>query len=710
MKTNGLQNIEKSSRSHLFLIYAALVFVTAAAFEPVRKNDFIRLYDDGKYVTDNQAIKGGLNLESIRWAVSTPHYFMWHPLTSLSYVLEYQLFGLNPFWYHLTNLLLHTASVILLFWVLKRMTGALWPSAFVAAVFAFHPLQVESVAWIAERKSVLSGFFWLLTIAAYVRYVQLTSVGRYIIVLIVFCLSAMTKPTVVTLPFALLLLDYWPLRRFGWLYKRSEKDFYEQIAVAQSSVHRLIIEKIPLFIISILLSVITYLSQQSGNVINSEERFPLDIRIANAFVSYIRYIGKLIYPTGLAVFYPHPGRNLPNWQPAISFLLLVIISILVVWQIRRRPYLAVGWFWYLGILVPVIGLVQAGGQAMADRYTYIPLIGIYMMIAWIGGEVLERWRSLRIYAALLAGLIFCALLVATRTQVGYWQNDETLFSHAVKVTKNNHLAHYNLAKSFESKGQYDKAIENYKQVVQITPSDYETYNNMGAAFLTQGQFDQAVVSYSQSLKIKPDYAIAIYNLGLAKLKQGKYAEAVAQFTRALVITPNSPEAYNELGNAYTGLGKYDLAIKNYEKAIKLKPDYITAIYNAGMATLKQNKYDKTIEYFRKALEQNPDSVIVLNSLAWILATAEDSRFQNPTDAVKYAEKACKLINYNDAAYLDTLAAACASAGIFDQAVQTAEKAFKLAEVNEQEKLANEIQEHLKVYKAKQPWLEHTHGP
>jgi tetratricopeptide (TPR) repeat protein len=700
MKTNGLQNIEKPSRSHLFLIYAALVFITAAAFEPVRKNDFIRLYDDGTYVTNNQNIKDGVSIKSIYWAFTTLYAANWHPLTWLSHILDCEFFGLNSSWHHLTNLLFHIANVLLLFYIFYKMTGAIWRSVFVAAVFAIHPLRVESVAWVAERKDVLSSFFWMLTLAIYIWYSAKPCLKRYLFVAISFCLGLMCKPMLVTLPLVLLLMDFWPLRRF-----RINAD-----EPPIRSIFKLTAEKIPLIVLSAVSSVITFIAQQKGGAMKYAETWPLDTRLVNAMLSYMGYIVKMFYPSSLSVFYPLFSRKESGLQPTISFLLLVIISGLVVWQIRRRPYLAVGWFWYLGTLVPVIGLVHFGGQAMADRYTYIPLIGIYMMIAWIGGEVLERWRSLRIYAALLAGLIFCALLVATRTQVGYWQNDETLFSHAVKVTKNNHLAHYNLAKSFESKGQYDKAIENYKQVVQITPSDYETYNNMGAAFLTQGQFDQAVVSYSQSLKIKPDYAIAIYNLGLAKLKQGKYAEAVAQFTRALVITPNSPEAYNELGNAYTGLGKYDLAIKNYEKAIKLKPDYITAIYNAGMATLKQNKYDKTIEYFRKALEQNPDSVIVLNSLAWILATAEDSRFQNPTDAVKYAEKACKLINYNDAAYLDTLAAACASAGIFDQAVQTAEKAFKLAEVNEQEKLANEIQEHLKVYKAKQPWLEHTHGP
>lgn len=635
--------ISSHRRSRIFLICVALVLMTAAAFAPVCKNDFIRLYDDGKYVTDNPHIKDGINLKTIRWVFSTPHYFMWHPLTTLSYVLEYQLFGLTPFWYHLTNLVLHAASALLLFWVLQRMTGAVWPSAFVAAVFALHPIQVESVAWIAERKNVLNGFFWLLTIAFYVRYVQCPGIGRYAIVLFVFGLSAMTKPTVVTLPFALLLLDYWPLRRFGWVYKRNRQDMSQHKLAAAcqpvSSPQRLIIEKIPLFIISILLSIVTYLAQQSGNVIQQEQRFPLYARLLNAIVSYIRYVGHLIYPIGFAVFYPHPGRNIPVWQPTVSFLLLAIVTVAVLRQIRRRPYLAAGWFWYVGTLVPVIGLVQAGGQATADRYAYIPLIGISIMIAWAAGEVLEKWGRLKIWAVILAGLLFFALLTVTRTQVGYWQNDETLFSHAVKVTQNNHLAHYNLAKVMEGKGEYGQAIENYKIVVEIHPDDYEAYNNMGAMFLKQGQFDQAVISYEKSLKIKPDYLIAMYN--------------------------------------------------------------------AGIVTLKQGKYDETIKYFHKALEQNPDWVIALNSLAWVLATAEDSRFQNPVDAVKYAEKACRLANYNDAALLDTLAAAYASVGNFDYAVQTAEKAFKLADNNKQENLAQDIQYHLEFHKTKQPWRENT---
>jgi tetratricopeptide (TPR) repeat protein len=355
-------------------------------------------------------------------------------------------------------------------------------------------------------------------------------------------------------------------------------------------------------------------------------------------------------------------------------------------------------------------LVHAGSQAMADRYTYIPLIGISIMIAWAVNEVLVRWQRLRIWTAISAGLVFCALMVTTRTQVGYWRNDYTLFSHAVEVTKDNHLAHYNLAKSLESKGEYGEAIEHYKKVVEIHPDDYEAYTNIGGMFLKLGQFDHAIASFEQSVKIKPNYAIAIYNLGVVKLAQGKYAEGITAFTRAIQVKHDFIESYNELGNAYVALGKYDLAIKSYEEAVKLKPDYIMGMYNAGMTAIKQGEYDKAVEYFRKVLEQKPDSVVVLNGLAWILATADDSRFQNPVDAVKYAEKACKLTDYNDAALLDTLAAAYASAGNFDQAVQTAEKAFKLAESNKQEKLAREIQDHLRVYKIKQPWREQAPVP
>lgn len=686
--------MEKQKRSHIFFIYIVLVLATIAAFEPVRKNDFIRLYDDAKCVTDNPNIKGGLNLKSVRWAFTTPHYYMWHPLTTLSNLLEYQLFGPEPFWFHLTNFLLHTVSVVLLFWVLKKMTGALWPSAFTAAVFALHPIQVESVAWIAERKNVLSGFFWLLTMAAYIRYAQRPNVSRYLVVLFVFALSTMTKPSVVTLPFVLLLLDYWPLRRTGMA----------------GSAWRLIVEKIPLFVFSGFLSIVTFLSQQSGSAVKPEWMFPLNARVLNALVSYIRYIGKIIYPSGLAVFYPHLGRSIPTWQPTVSFLLLVIISVVVFWQVRRRPYLVVGWLWFVGTLVPVIGLVQVGGQAMADRYAYIPIIGICIMAVWAADEIVGKWRRLRAGAAISAGLILCILLFATRTQAGYWQDDYTLFSHAVKVTKNNHLAYYNLGKMFQDKGQYDEAVRNYKETVRIDPGDYEAWNNMGTIFYAQGKIDQAISSYKQSLKANPNYTIAIFNEGLARLKQREYGEAISQFGRVLKMKPDWPEAHNYTGDAYVQLGNYDLAVKHYEEAIKLRPDYLTALYSAGMASRRQGEYSKAVSYFRRALEQKPDSVVVMNSLAWTLATVEDGGLRNSAEAVKYAEKACGLSGNNNASLLDTLAAAYASAGDFERAAATAEKAFKLAESHKQIKLAQEIQGHLELYKAKQPLREHIAVP
>jgi tetratricopeptide (TPR) repeat protein len=712
METNRLQTLEKPRLRRTFLIYAALALVTSAAFEPVCKNDFIRLYDDGTYVADNQNVKGGINLKSVRWAFTTLYAANWHPLTWLSHTLDCQIFGLNSLWHHLINLLFHIANVLLLFYVFSKMTGAIWRSAFVAAIFAIHPLRVESVAWVAERKDVLSSFFWMLTLAIYIWYSAKPSLKRYLLVAISFCLGLMCKPMLVTLPLVLLLIDFWPLGRWQSIRRSIGKDLsalrtIADVLPARSMFALIIIEKIPLLVLSVISSVMTFIAQQKGGAMKHAATWPFETRLANALVSYLKYIGKMFYPSSLSVFYPQFVRKQGDLEPVVSFLVLASLSILVLWQIRRRPYLAVGWFWYLGTLVPVIGLVHFGGQAMADRYTYIPLIGISIMIAWAGGEFLKRWRQLRIWVAILVGLVFCALLIVTQMQVGYWRDDYTLFSHAVKVTQNNYLAHYNLAKSLERKGEYGQAIENYEKVVQIHPRDYEAYNNMGVMFLKQGQLDQAVLSYEQSLKIKPDYIAAIYNLGLAKLKQGRYEEAIAQFTRVLAVKPDLPEAHNELGDAYMQLCKYDLAIKSYEESLKFKPDYLTAMYNAGMAALRHGDYDKTVKYFHEALEQKPDWVIVLNSLAWILATAEDSRFQNPADAVKYAEKACKLINYKDAALLDTLAAAYASAGNFDEAIQTAEKAFKLAEDNKQEKLSREIQDHLKVYKTKQPWREHS---
>jgi len=380
------------------LIYLALALVTFVAFVQVGHNDFIN-YDDAEYVTENEKVQKGLNIESFVWAFTTGHASNWHPLTWLSHMLDCQLYGLSPAGHHLTNLFLHLLNTLLLFGVLKTMTRAVWPSAFAAVLFAVHPLHVESVAWIAERKDVLSAFFWMLTMAAYLRYTKHPCIVRYLPVVFAFALGLMTKPMLVTLPFVLLLLDYWPLKRLQ----------FGRINIPESQSHkRLILEKIPLFTLAAISSVITCIVQQSGGAMGGNEVLTVGVRLANALVSYVGYIHKMIYPKGLAVLYPHPLDGVGLWQPVVSFIILAVISAGVIFASRKRRYLATGWFWYLGTLIPVIGLVQVGSQAMADRYTYLPSIGIFIILAWGIPELLARWRCRKVIPAVLAGIVLVA--------------------------------------------------------------------------------------------------------------------------------------------------------------------------------------------------------------------------------------------------------------------------------------------------------------
>jgi hypothetical protein len=376
-------------------IYLTLALATLAVFWQVLGHDFVN-YDDPDYVYRNPNVQSGITLSSIKWAFTTGHAANWHPLTWLSHMLDWQLFGDNPGWHHLTNLFLHIANTLLLFAVLKRMTNALWRSAFVAAAFALHPLHVESVAWVAERKDVLSTLFWMLTIAAYLRYLERPGTGRYLLTLLIFALGLMAKPMLVTLPFVLLLLDYWPLGRFqfGQIVKSVGQQSRKSLnAFSHWKLSRhLLLEKVPLFALSAISSIVTFLVQRTAGAVTSVETLPLKLRIANTFVSYLTYIQKMVWPSRLAMFYPYPDKTDLIWQTVVFALLLLIISLGVIWLMRRRRYLLTGWLWYLGTLVPVIGLVQVGDQALADRYTYVPLTGLFIIIAWGVPDLIAKWR------------------------------------------------------------------------------------------------------------------------------------------------------------------------------------------------------------------------------------------------------------------------------------------------------------------------------
>jgi tetratricopeptide (TPR) repeat protein len=502
-----------SNKYQSLWICLLLILVTFAVFRQLRYCEFID-YDDDKYIKKNPYVQSGLNLKSIEWAFTATRASNWHPVTWLSHILDCQFFGLNPKWHHLVNLLFHIINTLLLFWVLKDMTGAVWQSAFVAAAFALHPLHVESVAWVAERKDVLSTLFLLITMAAYVHYVRHSDIKWYMVTLLLFVSGLMAKPMLVTLPFVLLLLDYWPLERLN---------------------RHTIYEKAPFFVFSAISSVITFLAQQRGGAMTDADVLALRIRFANAVVSYLRYVGKMIWPSKLAVLYPYHIDRLLFLKAAAAVLVLLGVSILAIRLASRHRYLPVGWFWYLGTLVPVIGFIQVGSQTFADRYTYIPLTGLFIIVAWALPELLAGRRYRKVVLGVSAAIVLLVLSICTHLQLRYWRNSIALFEHTLKVTGDNDTIHYNLGDVFRLGGNPEKAIAHYRQAVKIKPDYIKAINNLGNILAEQGRFDEAVDYFNQGLHFAPNDVWLRYNLAVTFLSAGKADEAVNEFSYALQL-------------------------------------------------------------------------------------------------------------------------------------------------------------------------------
>ncbi len=565
-------------------------------------------YDDPIYVTDNPHVRNGLTPEGFIWAFTSAYDANWFPLTWLSHMLDCQLFGLNAGLHHLTNVVLHALNALLLFALLQRMTSARWCSAFVAFVFALHPLHVESVAWVAERKDVLSALFWFLTLWAYLNYIERRSPGRYLLIVLMFCCGLMSKPMIVTLPFVLLLLDVWPLRR--------------KMAAG------LLLEKLPLIALSIGASVVTYLVQRRGGAVLSIEQIPLASRIANAVISYVVYLVKFIWPTNLAVFYPHPIQ-LPAWQIIAASLALAGITALVLRGIARRPYLAVGWLWYMGTLVPVIGLVQVGAQARADRYTYIPMIGISIMLAWGGAEVFERRHWSKPAIAAVAAAACSAWLVVAWLNVTYWQNSIRLFQHAVDVTERNHVAHNNLGVALRQDGRAAEAVGEFRTALEIRPQDAEVQDNLGEALLTVGSVNEAIPPIQEALRLKPDFAKAHVDLGSAFMRSGRSDEAATQYRLAVELAPDNAEAQYGLGGVLLAQGRTQEAVPHLQAAlphlmdtVRAKPDDADGHYNLGRLFGILGRTDEAIAQFSETVRLRPDDAEAHFNLGVALAARE----------------------------------------------------------------------------------------
>jgi tetratricopeptide (TPR) repeat protein len=531
------------------IVSLSLLILVFIVYGQVHNFEFVN-FDDRETIVGNTHIRDF----ELGWAFTSAYAANWFPITWISHMLDYQMFGLDSGWHHLTNVAIHAASVLLLLALLNRMTRRLWESAFVSFVFALHPLHVESVAWVSERKDVLSAFFWFLTTWLYLDYVDRPNVRRYLLALGAFCLGLMSKQMLVTLPFVLLLLDYWPLAR-----------------AKTTLITRLVIEKMPYLTISAAVSLVTYTVQHRAGAVLSVDAIPLATRIANAVISYGAYLGEFFWPSGLAVFYPYPP-SLPVWQIVGSALILVMVSALAFY----RPYLLVGWFWYLGTLVPVIGLVQVGLQSRADRYTYIPVIGISIMLAWGMAEIMERWPKMRFSLEVASGAVCLCWLALTWTQVQYWRNSVTLFQHAIASTENNFIAHLNLGVVLAEQGKTADALRHMYASVEEKPEHADGHDTLGALLGQMGRSDEAAAQFAQAIRIQPNDSEAHSNLGNVLLAQGKFAEAADEFRRALRVSPDFTTAHFGLGAALINLGQFDEAIAQFTEALRLDPSMAPA--------------------------------------------------------------------------------------------------------------------------------------
>ena len=728
-------------------ICLGLAVGTLILFWPVRHFEFIH-YDDQDYVTENSFVQHGLNRASIEWAFTQTHSSNWHPLTWMSHTLDWQLFGNNPGAHHFVSLLLHVLNTLLLFLVAKRMTGAIWRSAFLAALFAWHPLHVESVAWISERKDVLSTFFWMLTIWAYVRYAE----GKrkklkvqnpqsenerstfnaqhstfkagdvrcsmfnvecsmfYSLALIFFALGLMSKPMVVTLPFVLLLLDVWPLKRMSKLQSPKSR-----VEGANTEQHwpldfrlwtSLLLEKIPFFALTIGSCVVTFLAQKNAGAMRSLIDIPIGLRVENALVSCVVYIRKMFWPDDLAIFYPH-AKTIPLWEFGGAALLIVALTVAVMTQIKKRPYLAVGWFWYLGTLVPVIGLVQVGVQALADRYTYLPMIGLFIALIWGGSELLAKWPQRRFaLSALTAFIVLGACVTASWRYVQLWQNSKTLFTQALAVTTDNFIAHHSLGTALandDTPAAIAEAEKHFREAIRIYPRFAEAEQNLGNILLNRKQFDEALVHYQNAIRIRPNYENAYNNLGLLYAQQQKWPEAITNFEKAISLDPTKGGTHFNLGSAYLKQGNSDQALAHYQTAVQLDPTMAEAHFQASLILTAQKKTADAIAHLQQAARLRPDWVDVLGRLAWIWATDPNKDLRNGPGAVQLAEHAATRTHEKDIRVLSVLAAAYAESGRFAEAIQTAEKAKQLALATGAKEQSASIAKKIEFYRANRPY-------
>jgi Flp pilus assembly protein TadD len=648
-------------------ICATIAAMTAIVFSRTWHYEFIN-YDDLPNIPRNEVVREGLTASGIGWAFTHPQVAHWLPLTTLSHMAVCEFFGLQPGAHHLANVGLHAIAAVLLFLVLRRMTSATWRSALVAALFAIHPLRVESVAWVSERKDVLSGIFLMLTIGAYLRYARNPmSLASYLLVAALFACGLMCKSMLVTLPFVLLLLDYWPLRRFPqWPSLAADAAPARDAGLAWATCRRLVLEKIPLFFLSAAAAVAQILAAEE--TLATVSKLPMAARLGNALVSYAVYVGQIFYPVNLAAIYPHPGSNLPFWQPTVALVVLATLSAGVIAGRKQHPYLVTGWLWYLGMLVPVSGLIQSGNLARADRYTYLPHIGLYLLLVWSAAECVSRMRVPRWLVAGLATLILGSLMTLAATQTSRWRDDETLWNYTLAVTGPNPAAHNNLGQMLGERGRIEEAIPHFQKALEIDPRLEEARSNLGHVHLAQGRAD----------------------------------EAMLDFLKMLQLRPSSAEAHAYLGDALMQQDRVDPAIRQYRKALELKPNWAAAACSLGVALLQSGQSDEAILHLSKALELQPHFAEAQANLAWVMATSPEDSVRNGSRAVELAQRANRTNGGGNPMMLRILAAAYAEAGRFSEAAQTAQRASQIAASQSDPMLAERLRAQTQLYQSGQP--------
>lgn len=679
----GLFRRTSGSYSIRFGICLFLVGISLAVFGKTIRYQFVN-FDDDLYVYNTPAIQSGLTLKGIAAAFTSPHAHNWHPLTTLSHMLDCQLYGLNAGGHHATNVILHTIAVLLLFWVLQRMTGATWRSALVAALFAVHPLHVESVAWVSERKDILSAVFFFLMLHSYSRYAHAPSIMRYLMVAVLFAAGLMSKPMLVSAPIILLLLDYWPLRRFEQPSLLRAKSKVTESDNQRRKIRRLYLEKIPLSVLSAVACVLTFVLQK--RTAGAIPPLPFLWRVENAFVSYVIYIWKTLWPARLAVFYPHPNDTLALWEVILAVLLLLAITAAAIVFRRQRPYLLTGWFWYLVMLIPVIGIVQVGEQGRADRYTYLPHIGLFVAVVWFAVDMVTVGRSKRRVAVTTAAavLIILALAWAAFVQTSYWRNSEVLWTHALAVTSDNDVAHNNLGYLCNDRGELDKAISHFESAARIRSAKRDPHYDLASAFVQmnlgdalagKGRSDEAMLHYDEAIRLQPNYGDAYYNRGAVLFAKGRTNEAIADWEKDLEMHPNDADAHTSLGNALLQKGALREAIAHYVTALDLAPE-------------------------------DPHS---RNNLAWVLATASDSSIRDGARAVGFAQEAVQLSGGREPLFLRTLAAAYAESGRFSEAIAVAQQAAVIAKMQAKPDMAKRLNGDLVLFRGNLPLRENSPG-